>query len=158
MPFQGSFCRAVLASSLFACSASPDANRGDDSGPIGDSGYEAETSPPDDGGLGLPCTGARPSFAADVVPLFRGCAGFENCHGGQFADYAGLVNATTQRDTCSPARVLVTPGDVEHSYVLHKWTGIDICPMSNRMPPGGNFPRTSVQTIADWICTGAPNN
>jgi hypothetical protein len=157
MVFRRSFSWAVMAPLLCACSAHPDAAERDDSGVVDDSS-RPDVSRPDDSGLGLRCTGASPRFAGDVVPILQGCAGFENCHGGQFVDYALLVGPATQRDMCTPSRVLVTPGDLGHSYVLNKLTGIDMCPMSNRMPPGAMLPQEKIQTIADWICVGAPNN
>jgi hypothetical protein len=148
---------AATATLLCACGAHPDDAERDDSGVVGDSSLP-DVAPPDDSGVGLRCTGASPRFARDVVPILQGCAGFENCHGGQFLDHAGLVGATTQRDMCTPARVLVTPGDLGHSYILNKVTGIDMCAMAYRMPPGGMLPPEKIQTIADWICVGAPNN
>jgi hypothetical protein len=157
MFFRRTFLWAVVAPLLCACSAHPDTTERDDSGTVADSSLP-DVSPPDDGGLGLRCTGAVPTFSRDVVPIFQGCAGFENCHGGQFVEYSLLVGATTQRDMCSPSRVLVTPKDLEHSYILNKVTGIDMCPRSNRMPPGTMLPREKIQTIADWICVGAQNN
>jgi hypothetical protein len=151
------FSWAATGALLCGCSDHPDATERDDSGTVEDSS-RPDVAPPDDSGLGLHCTGASPRFARDVVPIFQGCAGFENCHGGQFVDYALLVGATTQRDMCTPARALVTPGDLGHSYVLNKVTGIDMCANAFRMPPGGMLARDKIQTIADWICVGAPND
>jgi hypothetical protein len=117
-----------------------------------------EASLPYDSLLGIGCTGASPAFAADIVPVIRGCAAGEICHGTQF-DYTGLVNATTQRDRCTPARVIVTPRDLSGSYVLNKLLGIDMCSMSSRMPLGGVYlDQATLQTMVDWICVGAPNN
>jgi hypothetical protein len=117
-----------------------------------------EASLPYDSLLGIGCTGASPGYAADIVPIVRGCAAGEICHGTQF-DYAGLVNATTQRDVCNPARVIVKPSDLGNSYILNKLLGIDMCAMSSRMPIGGIYlPQAQVQTMADWICVGAPND
>jgi hypothetical protein len=141
---------------LCACSGDPGAGQGGDSGVTDASTPDV---PADDSGLGLRCTGASYSFQADIVPLMHGCAGSENCHGSFFANHAAMLSATTQRDMCDPARVLVTAGDLAHSYLLNKLTGIDMCPMSHRMPIGGNdLPEAQIQRIADWICEGAPNN
>jgi hypothetical protein len=117
-----------------------------------------EASLPYDNLLGIGCTGASPGYTADVAPIIRGCAAGEICHGTQF-DYAGLVNATTQRDVCTPPRIIVKPGDLGNSYVLNKLLGIDMCAMSSRMPLAGVYlPEPQIQTIADWICVGAPND
>jgi hypothetical protein len=124
----------------------------------GEDASSAEASLPYDILLGIGCTGASPGFTADIVPIVRGCAAGEICHAAQF-DYAGLVNATTQRNMCTPQRVIVKPGDLGNSYVLNKLLGIDMCAMSSRMPLGGVYlPEAQIQTIADWICIGAPND
>jgi hypothetical protein len=117
-----------------------------------------EASLPYDSLLGIGCTGASPGFMANIAPIVGGCAAGEICHGTQF-DYAGLVNAPTQRDTCTPPRIIVKPGDLGQSYVLNKLLGIDMCAMSSRMPLGGVYlPEAQIQTLADWICVGAPND
>jgi hypothetical protein len=117
-----------------------------------------EASLPYDSLLGIGCTGATPTFTADIVPILRGCAAGEICHGTQFG-YGGLVNATTQRDMCTPPRVIVTPRDLGNSYVLNKLLGIDMCGMTSRMPLGGVYlDQATIQTVADWICVGAPND
>jgi hypothetical protein len=141
-----------------AASGSPLATR-----PAGEDASSSSASPeaslPYDGLLGIGCTGASPAFATDIVPILRGCAAGEICHGNQFG-YGGLVNATTQRDTsCTPARVLVTPRDLGNSYMLNKLLGIDMCTMSSRMPLGGVYLlQTEIQTFADWVCVGAPDD
>jgi hypothetical protein len=35
---------------------------------------------------------------------------------------------------------------------------VDLCGMGSMMPPGGMLPAADIQTMADWICSGAPNN
>jgi hypothetical protein len=111
-----------------------------------------------DADLGLACTDAEPGFRAVVAPILGGCAGGELCHG--FASppllYGQLVGATAA-DGCD-AGVLVDPGNVQRSYLLHKLTGIGMCPGSQRMPPGAMLAPESIQAITDWICSGAPDN
>jgi hypothetical protein len=126
-----------------------------------------------DGGIGgFDCTGASPSFSKDVTPLFSSCSGSEICHGGGLVHpgggtggssspwpYDSLVNVPASRDVCSSAGVLAKPGSLDESYLMHKLTGVDMCPGTNRMPLGGSeLPTGEIQTIADWICQGAKNN
>jgi hypothetical protein len=111
-----------------------------------------------DADLGIACTDASPSFRAAVAPILSGCAGGELCHG--FASlpylYGQLVGARSA-DGCD-AGVLVDPGSLQQSYLLHKVTGRGMCPGSLRMPPGAPLAPEAIQTIADWICAGAPND
>jgi hypothetical protein len=125
---------------------------------------------------GFDCSGASPSFAKDVTPLFTSCSGGELCHGGGIIrpggggpggggggsgawPYDSLVNVPASRDVCSSAGDLVEPGSLEGSYLMHKLTGVDMCPETNRMPLGGSeLPEKDIQTIADWICQGAKND
>ncbi len=111
-----------------------------------------------DADLGVACTDASPGFRAAIAPILAGCAGGELCHG--FASppflYGQLVGATAI-DGCD-AGVLVDPGNLQRSYLLHKVTGNGMCPGSQRMPPGGSLATASIQAIADWICSGAPDN
>jgi hypothetical protein len=121
--------------------------------PSGDAGPVDE-----DADLGITCSDAAPRFGAAVAPILGGCAGGELCHG--FAPlpflYGQLVGAPAS-DGCD-AGVLVTPGDLRRSYLLHKVTGIAMCANTQRMPPGGAMPQADIQTIADWICAGAPDD
>jgi hypothetical protein len=151
--FSASDASPAPSSSAPSSSGSTPGTRG-----TGEDASSAEASLPYDNLLGIGCTGASPGFAMDIAPIVRGCAAGEICHGTQF-DYAGLVNATTQRDVCTPQRVIVKPSDLGNSYVLNKLLGIDMCAMSSRMPLGGIYlPEAQIQTIADWICIGAPND
>jgi hypothetical protein len=141
----------ALASLLSACSGA---------------GVPSESA---DSGLGIECTGGSPSFAKDVTPILAGCGGSELCHGGLIGPgggggsgpwpYDSLVNVMASRDMCAAAGVLVEPGSLEKSYLIHKLTGVDMCPNTNRMPDlGSPLPEKEMQTIADWICEGAKNN
>jgi hypothetical protein len=116
----------------------------------------ADASSGMDGGLGFGCTGAAPSFSLDVAPILRGCL-HERCHVQGFP-YTSLVNAPSVRDGCPTTRILVWPGSLEQSYLMNKLTGIGMCGGTVRMPYGSALPPAEIQTIADWICVGAPND
>jgi hypothetical protein len=132
--------------------------------PDASGGLFFESSPGDagpvdeDADLGIACSDAAPRFGAEVAPILAGCAGGELCHGFSSppALYGQLVGAPAY-DGCD-AGVLVTPADLQRSYLLHKVTGVAMCANTQRMPPGGAMSRPDIQTIADWICVGAPND
>jgi hypothetical protein len=90
------------------------------------------------------------------MPILRGCSGPE-CHRAGFT-YASLVDAPSRRDGCATARLLVSPGSLEESYLMNKLTGVGMCPGTVRMPYGSALPAAEIQTIADWICAGAQEN
>jgi hypothetical protein len=103
------------------------------------------------------CDGRQVSFQHDVVPLIGHCGG-EQCHGGigMSWPYSSLVNKVTMQ--CGDGRVFVKPGDPANSYLLQKLEGTHMC-MGARMPKAGSpLSAAAIQTIADWICEGAPNN
>lgn len=114
------------------------------------------------------CSGVIVTYAADVAPLFAGCSGGNGCHsiatGFQTptSTYAYLVGQ--ESNGCMDGRLRVAPGDPEHSYVINKLANHDLCGGSG-MPKGPGFkgvwkprPESEVQTIYDWICTGAKND
>jgi hypothetical protein len=147
-----------------ACSGAPgpaaaagDASLLDSGAHEGLFGEDAGTYDPD-ADLGLACTDAAPRFVTAVAPILDSCAGGELCHG--FASppflYGQLVGVAAV-DGCD-AGVLVAPGSLQRSYLLHKLTGAGMCPNTMKMPPGGAVSPGDIQTIADWICSGAPNN
>ncbi len=115
-----------------------------------------------DASVGVACTGASPSFAAAVQPIFQASCGGELCHNGLAGPtfpYGSLVNVAAQRDTCPSAGLLVAPGSLEKSYLVRKLTGVGICPGTDRMPHRGvTLPAEDIQTIADWVCAGAKND
>ena len=106
--------------------------------------------------LGVACTPSRPSFSTDVAPIFMGNCNGEECHGAP--GYAQLVGATLHQDACNTDMVDVQPGSLEKSYLMRKLTGVGMCPMTQKMPPGAVLTSSEIQTVADWICEGAPNN
>jgi len=146
--------------------APPDA--GGDGAHPSDASVDARGGGSDAGGpdaSSVACSGATPSLMNDVYPILRGCGG-ELCHGalafgpwgGPAGAHAQLVNAPEVKDGCD-AGVLVFPGSLQKSYLINKLTGVAMCPGSVQMPRlGMPLPAKEIQTIADWICTGAANN
>jgi hypothetical protein len=138
---------------------------GGDAGAFTDAGMDAgsDAGLTGDGGVTVSCSGASPSFSSQVHPILEGCGG-EMCHGGLIQGqsawpYDTLVNVHAVRDTCNASLVLVTPGSLEQSYLINKLTGVGMCPDTSTMPFTGQLlPHNEIQLIADWICSGAPNN
>lgn len=113
---------------------------------------------PDDGG-GPP---ASPSFATHVNPIFdaKGCTA-GSCHGGgaggltltgsASTNYSNLVSVQSS----DPLFLLVEPGDADNSYLVRKVEGS----AGARMPLGGSpLSSNQIQTIRNWIDSGALNN
>ncbi len=69
--------------------------------------------------------------------------------------YGNLVNVATSQ--CNDGRKRVLPGQPSQSYVIDKLMGVDLC-FGTKMPKMGGVTQAEIQTIADWICEGAPNN
>jgi hypothetical protein len=63
-------------------------------------------------------------------------------------------------EECNDLRLMISPGDPEHSYVIHKLTGRNDCHMPpTTMPANGPMlPAADIQVIYDWICEGALDN
>jgi len=66
-----------------------------------------------------------------------------------------LVNVAAAE--CSDGRKLVLPGQPATSYLVEKLMGVNLC-FGTQMPKAGSIVTAEVQTIANWICEGAPNN
>lgn len=109
--------------------------------------------------------GAGVSFAADVQTIFtRSCLGAA-CHGGMRP--AGDVSLEVGRahaalvgvaSSCADARLLVSPGHADESYLVHKIADDRIC-TGNRMPLGGTaLSADEIATIRGWVCGGARND
>ena len=114
-----------------------------------------------DGSASVACSGAAPSFATAVRPIFEASCRGEMCHNGTAGPtfpYGSLVNVGASRDTCPSAGLLVVPESLEKSYLVRKITGVGICAGSLRMPPRQPLPASDIQTIADWVCAGAKND
>ncbi|MDA8345252.1 MAG: cytochrome b N-terminal domain-containing protein [Thermaerobacter sp.] len=100
------------------------------------------------GGASQVATIAKPSFSADIEPIFQAhCA---VCHSGS--------NASAGLDLTSYASIQklgIAKAPYQQSILWQKLTG----KMQPQMPLGGPYlPKTTIQTIANWITEGAPNN
>src|ERR1019366_5667210 len=148
---------AAACSSASPVSAGPGATDGGADGGGPEQFFTPDAGALDwDADLGLACTGASPSFTTSVAPILEGCSGGELCHGFPSPPYlyGQLVDVVDECD----AGVIVSPGSLQGSYLLHKLTGIALCPKSEQMPPNRLLPQQDIQTIADWVCSGAPND
>ena len=58
---------------------------------------------------------------------------------------------------CNDGRKRVLPGQPADSYIIQKMMNVNLC-FGSKMPKLGVLPTGDIQTIADWICEGAPNN
>jgi hypothetical protein len=103
-----------------------------------------------------------PSLSNDIVPNITtpNCSSVEGCHLAMHSA-PGVIDMMVDRiaEQCTDNRYMVNPGDPEHSYVIHKLTGKNICANTQRMPNGAApLPDAQIQEIYDWICNGAPSN
>lgn len=112
---------------------------------------------------GSTCSGASASLSTDVAPIIVSrCSGGENCHGGfggpskMHAQLVGVLPELEPAGCMPPPRV--TPGDPARSYLMNKLLGEGMCAGTQQMPLGDSLPRGQIQTIADWICAGAPDD
>jgi hypothetical protein len=122
-----------------------------------DVGSPDAAMPPDASTAGCANSHGGVKLSTDVAPIAdMHCAGIE-CHGGWrghwYTDWVGV-----SAYECADGRNLVTPGDPDHSYVIQKLRGEDLC-------SGGRMPRLGlplsdqqIQTIVDWVCAGATND
>lgn len=112
------------------------------------------------------CTdcGPRVSFAADIEPILVGSCAGSGCHSG--ARPASSLALTTGRAyaelvgvsaSCGSAP-LVTPGNVEQSYLWNKLTGVGMCSGSQMPKRGQSLPADELDPIRAWICRGAAND
>ena len=120
------------------------------------------------GGIGvsvLACSSAGISFAIDVAPrLKEGCATGQ-CHQMAFATPEGAYKYLVGKPAmqCADGRLNVDPGDPENSYLIDKITNQELCagkPMPTSFPSAAwtPLPSADIQTIYDWICSGAKND
>ena len=120
-----------------------------------------------------PTPNLQPTFSSIQHEIFEtadssGRPACTNCHAPQGAQpavgglnltnavaYASLVNAPApERRTLN----LVTPGDPENSYLIHKLEGSHNI-IGVRMPFGGPYLSSNqILVIRRWIEIGAPNN
>lgn len=111
------------------------------------------------------CGNSSVSFSANVQPIFTASCATVGCHKGimpaQGLDltaaksYAALVNITAGE--CMDGRKRVLPNQPSQSYIIDKMMGVDLC-FGTPMPKLGSLPNAQIETVANWICAGAPNN
>ncbi len=96
-----------------------------------------------------------------MVPITSpNCGTMAACHLAMVSGpgvYDQLVNRVAEE--CDDLRMMIKPGDPEHSYVIHKLTDHNLCSPATTMPlDSPQLPAAVIQTIYDWICEGAPEN
>jgi hypothetical protein len=111
---------------------------------------------------GFSCSGASPSLTHDVVPITTSNCSETQCHLAMQSG-SGIHDQLVGRvaEECSDLRLMVNPGDPEHSYVIHKLTNHNLatCAPVTTMPlDQAMLPANEIQTIYDWICQGAQTN
>jgi hypothetical protein len=58
-----------------------------------------------------------------------------------------------QAAQCSDGRLRVLPGQPSESYLMDKLMGTQLCAGKKMV-----LPEADIETIAAWICAGAPDN
>jgi mono/diheme cytochrome c family protein len=93
-------------------------------------------------------SGATPNYTIDVQPIFDAkCAG---CHGTSGGWDASSYNAVMTTGRNAP---VVIPGDYQNSLLMQKILGTQT--EGDIMPPSGRLSDAEIQTILDWIASGA---
>lgn len=115
-------------------------------------GYLALTKPSQESPAATPppSAPAEVSFAADVLPIFE--TRCQRCHGTGQA--LGGLRLTSHADVLAGSNngPVVVPGNADDSYLVELI-------VSGEMPAGGRpLDDYKIQTISDWIDTGAPDN
>ena len=97
----------------------------------------------------------------DVEPIFMSACSGEFCHGLTMTSasraYDYLVNQPSLE--CDDLRPLVTPGDLDRSYLVDKLLGRNLC-TGHPMPRGFSNQLTLDEraTVLAWVAEGAPND
>lgn len=126
----------------------------------------SSTSGPGSGGSGpmvepsgLSCSGQTPAIAAVAQITNKSCTTGVGCHTAM-ASAPGMYDMLVNRiaEECLDNRLMIKPGDPEHSYVIHKITNHNVCTGQTMPKDGALLPAADIQTIYDWICSGAPNH
>ena len=113
------------------------------------------------------CVGCGPAvgFASDIQSILTTSCAVSTCHSG-VRPQAGLDLSTGraysqlvgQPASCG-SNILVTPGDVDRSYLMNKLTGVGMACGGSQMPKRGtSLPSAQLDLIRSWICRGAANN
>jgi len=103
-------------------------------------------------------TGLSATFSSIQQQVFTPSCAIPACHGGSQPpdltsgnSYNNLVNiASTQ----NPSLSRVKPGDSANSWLIRKLTGNG----TSLMPPAGQLPQATIDSIKLWIDNGAVNN
>lgn len=111
------------------------------------------------------CGTSSVSFAQAVQPIFTAACASAGCHTGVMPQqglnlstgkaYNEIVNVAASE--CNDQRKLVLPGQPSQSYLIQKMMNVNLC-FGTKMPKLGSLQNAQIQTVADWICAGAPNN
>ena len=105
------------------------------------------------------------SYEADVEPaITRSCAS-AGCHFGTTDNESGLdlsegngYDAMVNQPSTQAPMDIVTPGDLENSYLWHKINGthLEAGGEGDPMPPeAGSLSASDINLIEDWIVSGA---
>lgn len=164
----------TMSTSMTTADTDPATSTGEE-----ESGSSGEVECPDD----------SISFEADIQPIFDdNCV--TDCHttGGNWPQllledaYDTIVDEESLQTQTVDELVLIAPGDIENSYILHKLRGtqgdvvdpalsllsmpsdeIECDPMEEGCSPDGTMivegdplPDADIQLIEDWIVCGAP--
>lgn len=121
---------------------------------------------PGDGCVAGTCVSCGPAvgFARDVEPIFMSRCTDSGCHSG--ARPAASLSLTLGRSYAELVGIsascgslpLVTPGDVDRSYLWSKLTGVGICSGTQMPKRGESLPAGELELIRSWICRGAAND
>ena len=115
-------------------------------------GYIALTKPGDQPSPSTPATSETTavSFSEDVLPIFE--ARCQRCHGPGRAEVELRLHSYDDVLAGSSNGPVVVPGSAETSYL------VDLIESGNMPLGSAKLPDAEIQTIIDWINTGAPDN
>lgn len=91
------------------------------------------------------------SFSKDVLPILD--VNCKNCHGTMGGWDGSTYESVMTSGINAP---VIVPGDVENSLLAQKL--LDIQATGSKMPPSEELTDEEIQTIIDWIATGALDN
>ena len=71
--------------------------------------------------------------------------------------YSAIIDVASNE---LPTMHLITPGDTEESYLIHKLMGtyLDVGGSGAQMPIGGSISEEELATIEEWVLAGAPED
>jgi hypothetical protein len=109
------------------------------------------------------CTSTSVSFTNDVQPIFTTKCATAGCHTG-VAPASGMNLSSGQAwgnlvgvdvSECAAGKRVVA-GATDQSYLINKILGVDLCLGTTKMPKIGSISQAQIDTIAEWVCEGAP--